>query len=644
MRDWIRHLFLLLSGAGLIAVVATGEYFFIPQDLLDAGVLLPVDVFIAHWYGNAMIAFCISLLVSLLPFLKFLRRPHALFHLGCVIGLIPLALSHTAVFWFALILLVVSLKKKVSSSHRLAFIFPVLLTLVSFGLVLFNATSSKISAIVAFDVPVRADAVPEGPDIVLISFDTFRADALFSDYPLHEGETAIPLPHFQRLREQGLWATHALSSGGQTVPGHVGMLTGLDSMSHGVRFNEDPVPQGLTWLAERFTDSGWNSAAVISNGLLSPGMGFGEGFALFDINTVPRSDVAYRWATHLQKQTWLGLSLPKALSYFIVSKAILRPTRMAPAAKVQLKKHTLRGRGRVTTNQVFDMMSVLEKDVRPYFLFVNYMDAHQPYGAPDGFRDRIVGHDTAPVGGYAATHSLGMIDLPELRRVQKGLASQDPAAIAAAEYAHRNYAESVLYLDSLLGEILAKVEANGRPTVILLTGDHGEHFGEHGLMLHANSLYHELLAVPFVLWGDGVPARGQIENDVYLRDVAPTLAALAGLPMDGLEGVAVQYGAPNNRSHISADGDFVAVRKDGWLLLGRWVRGAEPEAIGLYHTAIDPAEQDNLLGKVKTPESLHEALIEGLARDKHTASQEETPDWLQERLTQLGYVDDSHDH
>ncbi len=643
MRDWIRNFPLLLSGAGLIAVVASLRFFYLPADLLAADVLYLGDVFLAEWYGNALVAFALSVVMTL-PLFQRLQQPRLLFYIGCSIGVVGLAFSMTPVFWLSLLLIALGFFKRWVPSVKMAWSFSLAITVLGLGMGWSVAANAKLADVAAFELPIRSDASAQGPDVILISFDTFRADALFSKYPLRKGETAIALPHFDRMRAQGLWSPYALSSAGQTVPGHVGMLTGLDAMSHGVRFNEDPVPEGFTWLAERFTDAGWNSAAVISNGLLSPGMGFGEGFGLFDANTVNRSEIAYQWGMDLRKHSWMGLLLPNNLSYFIASQYILRPIRLAPPAKARLIEHTLRGRGRVTTDQTLSMMSVLEQDTRPYFMFVNYMDVHQPYGAPDGFQGRIVGSDATPKGDYAPTHPQGMIDLPELRRVQKGLAAQDPAATVAAEFAHRSYMESVLYLDSLMGEILARVEANGRPTVIMLTGDHGEHFGEHDLMLHANSLYHELLAVPFVLWGEGVPAIGCIENKVYLRDVAPTLAALTGISMSGLEGVAVQFGVPSDRAHISADGDFIAVRKEGWLWLGRWVDGGEPEAVGLYHIEIDPSERENLLGKVEVPEALHEALIEGLARDIHEASQSETPEWLQERLTQLGYVDDDHEH
>jgi arylsulfatase A-like enzyme len=72
---------------------------------------------------------------------------------------------------------------------------------------------------------------------------------------------------------------------------------------------------------------------------------------------------------------------------------------------------------------------------------------------------------------------------------------------------------------------------------VLLTADHGEEFGEHGLFDHGNSLYRPSVQVPLLVVYPGVvPQGGRVNQPVTLRDVAATLAELAGLPAGAVPG------------------------------------------------------------------------------------------------------------
>lgn len=366
------------------------------------------------------------------------------------------------------------------------------------------------AATVATTLP-PAVAAPEasGPDVLLISIDTLRADAVV-------GRPAdLALPNLDRLRAASLWADYALSSSNQTLPGHAGMLSGLDAMEHGLRENRDNLDPGIGFLSERFLESGWRTAAVISNAVIGRGFGFGRGFEVYDDSTVLSRGRARALADDLLARTWCALLQKKSRLMPLLDRTLVRAEKRAYRA-VALPAD--RGRGELTNSRALPLLDQLLEQPKPYFFFLHYMDPHGPYAAPAPFDgSRTAGLPLAEPyrfkSEFGAGHSL-------LKKIEDGLAVGSQQAERAAAFCRALYLEEVAYLDRCLGEVLDRVERSGRPTVILFTADHGEHFGEYGLMEHSCSLYKELIRVPFFLAAPGVEA-GRIDAVPQLRDVAP---------------------------------------------------------------------------------------------------------------------------
>jgi len=98
------------------------------------------------------------------------------------------------------------------------------------------------------------------------------------------------------------------------------------------------------------------------------------------------------------------------------------------------------------------------------------------------------------------------------------------------------------YLDDQIGKLIDELDRRHLldHTVVLLTADHGEEFGEHGLFDHGNSLYRPSVQVPLLVVYRGVAPQGrQVEQPVTLRDVAATLVDLAGLPAGVVPGTSL---------------------------------------------------------------------------------------------------------
>jgi choline-sulfatase len=164
------------------------------------------------------------------------------------------------------------------------------------------------------------------------------------------------------------------------------------------------------------------------------------------------------------------------------------------------------------------------------------------------------------------------------------------------------YDARVSFADAQLGRLLRALDARWpiRGTAVLVTSGHGEELGDHGQDGHAYALYDSTQRVPLLLRAAGVPAESRVSAAVRLIDVAPTLAALAGLePLQDASGVnLLDQFVPDAEAPPPAYLESLAPALDfGWSPLyglrdGRWkyIRAPKPE---LYDLVRDPGELDN---------------------------------------------------
>jgi arylsulfatase A-like enzyme len=236
---------------------------------------------------------------------------------------------------------------------------------------------------------------------------------------------------------------------------------------------------------------------------------------------------------------------------------------------------------------------------RPLFLFLNFIDTHHPYRPPRSF-----------TGVYPGVHRPGLVPLPDEQKAawqamagRHALSPQDRAAWEA------EYDSGMAYLDRELGRLLDRLRRDPRfpGMLVLITSDHGEGFGEHGIFRHSTGLYDELLHVPlFIKPGARRPASfvsgGTVAGPFQSVDVFPTVLAHAGLPVPkGLDGLA--WGAGRTVSYSESyvhppaaaafGGRFRAevrgVETNGWRLLA-WSTGDRE----LYDLRADPGERRDL--------------------------------------------------
>ena len=252
---------------------------------------------------------------------------------------------------------------------------------------------------------------------------------------------------------------------------------------------------------------------------------------------------------------------------------------------------------------------------RPFFAFLNFNDAHPPYEVPD---PAVAGFGLRP----SSQHDFEALSGWDLL----GKPSLVPRDVRMATDV---YDDTIAHLDRSLERLLQELDRRGvlQDTLVIVTSDHGEHLGDHGLFFHGCSLYRQLVHVPLVIVGPGVPAGRAVVDPVSLRDVPATLIDLLQLGPDApfpgrslarfwdegagraaappSEPLLIQTGKPiylmNQGLEPVAKGPMSSVvAGDALHPLGRWAGGALPARLRPGRTA----QHGGLIGGGRGPRSI----------------------------------------
>lgn len=413
------------------------------------------------------------------------------------------------------------------------------------------------------------------PPIVLITIDTLRADAL----------TGRPdaMPSVAGLAARGVVFEDAVAASPWTGPSMAAVLSGRYPGEIGIRGLRDALPASVETLPERLQDAGYRTGAVLSNGLLGPEYGHGEGYELFHCEPYRSQD----------------------------PDGTYRPAFTADRV----------------TSRALETLARLEERGGPAFLHVHYTDPHEPYLPPERWRDLALGERPA----------LGEDEL--LRQAFVGLRAT-PRLLRGVRAA---YDGEVSFVDDEIGRLLEGLPADA---VVLLTSDHGEEFQDHGSWLHGHTLYEELLHVPMILVAPDAPPGTRVRGPVSHVDVLPTLCELAGVPAQGPEVSGRSLLARVRDPELAPtpviaalegkDRDFLAARHGRWKL--HWFPGTGQ--VSLYDVAADPGERADVASqRPRIVGSLRSVLEAYRARcvPAESASAEEEARRV-EALRAIGYV------
>jgi arylsulfatase A-like enzyme len=217
----------------------------------------------------------------------------------------------------------------------------------------------------------------------------------------------------------------------------------------------------------------------------------------------------------------------------------------------------------------------------PFFLFINFNDAHDPYRPPRPFSSYF--SDTV---------------FPQLYRLKKKVLSflnrEDKKSLDA--FLISQYDGEIAYLDDQLGKFFSRLKLMGLydSSLIIITSDHGELFGEHGLYYHRTSLYQGVVNVPLIIKYPFSKRVGSEKRMISLADLFPTILAIGDLPIPGnISGKAFGKGSLPIVSELYnyGIGEHRALN-DGEYKYMRYQQQREPE---LYDLRNDLMEKDNLV-------------------------------------------------
>ena len=183
--------------------------------------------------------------------------------------------------------------------------------------------------------------------------------------------------------------------------------------------------------------------------------------------------------------------------------------------------------GRAVLESVEDFLEQRD-EAQPFFLFAHFYDAHTDFTPDPEHRAKFV----APYAGKldGSTGQLFALRDQGVRLPPKDL-----------DFLRQMYMAEIHQLDVLVGELVAGLERRGvlDETLIVLTSDHGEEFQEHGGFLHGRTQFQELLAVPLIVRGPGIPSGRVVTEPVALVDLYPTILSFLEIAspalVDGLD-------------------------------------------------------------------------------------------------------------
>jgi arylsulfatase A-like enzyme len=210
----------------------------------------------------------------------------------------------------------------------------------------------------------------------------------------------------------------------------------------------------------------------------------------------------------------------------------------------------IKAAGALARSALLSWLASSEPD-RPYFAFLNYMEAHRPHIPAREYRERFMAPDEVD-RSYEVDRSW----LP-MWEYTFGLRDYTEAEIALTR---ATYDATLAELDDLFAELIESLEADGHldDTIVVLTSDHGEHLGEQHMLDHQYSVYEPLLRVPLVVHYPSVITPGRESRPVMNFDLFPTLLELTGVdPPAGLDSRAVSLLRPaDERVRFAEDPAF----------------------------------------------------------------------------------------
>ena len=269
-----------------------------------------------------------------------------------------------------------------------------------------------------------------------------------------------------------------------------------------------------------------------------------------------------------------------------------------------------------------------------FFLFLHYYDPHSPYDPPEPYRGLF--------GSIAAAEAIGLTDN----------SSSTADTDEKKKVFKLTYAEELAYTDHCIGQVINKLKSLDLydSTLLIITGDHGEAFGEREEMGHGYYIYQESIHVPLIVKLPGQQTAKTVSGAVGLIDITPTVCSLLGIGTpqyiqgQDLSGALIDEPSEDDDRYIYSESLLATKYKASPLLAVtgnrfKYIQTARPE---LYDLIDDPGETHNLVDAQSQRARILQDVLGVMLEESLEAG---TPDSALEldeeslkKLASLGYV------
>ncbi len=441
------------------------------------------------------------------------------------------------------------------------------------------------------ELPLGVDG--HRPNFVLIALDAARADH-FSAY----GYTQPTTPNVDSLGRKGVLFETAIAPAPWTLPSFAAVFTGLLSHQNQAGWAA-PLAKGLPTLASILSSRGYQTGGFNANfDCGTAGTGLAQGFDFYDDDEGSlRTDLG-------------SIGFVKAFWWFAYYPFI-RPDLIR------------RRDARTLNSPIFRWFG--HRTQRPFFLFVNYFDVHEPYSAIPEIGNRF-GDAQKTLAQRIRAEVDGMpwgIEIPRSPAEQASLIA--------------GYDSGLAYADRQIGSLLQLLESSPEwsNTYVIVFADHGQAFGTHRRYGHGANLNWELLHVPLIIAGPGISPGRRVKDPVGIQQIFATVLDLSAggstpernslrwswaLPSNACDSSPAVISEVGTRPQLHIGSPTISVVTPGWHL----IRDAAGD-LQLYNLSADLGEEVNLAG---FPEyqtevaALQSRLLEGV--------QTSSPPWLRE--------------
>lgn len=321
-------------------------------------------------------------------------------------------------------------------------------------------------------------------NLILLTIDCLRADHLSC-----LGYSKRTTPYLDNLAHTGVLFSQAISVAPWTPPSFIGILTSTYPLMYGGTVYLTPRRPPVSQILQ---EHGYQTAAFHSNPWLSRYWGYNSGFSTFDDGMGGKQRKSLTTKLLKSLASVIG-STGRLYCFLSQAYASIRALQTPYAAADTLNSKAIHW---------------LESNPSNFFLWIHYMDAHEPHLPTDRVASPSKKREVWKLN-RKARHNPSNLSLGELTKIIN------------------LYDGEINYIDRAIGSLLTALEKRKTldNTFVIVTADHGQQFMEHGDFGHGLYLYDEIIKVPLIINGPGLK-RAAINEQVSLLDLAPTILDL----------------------------------------------------------------------------------------------------------------------